>query len=80
MSPQEIKEENSRRRRLKTKFGVKTKKKTQLITDPNAPKRPTTPFIYFFKEQYRPYGSKAGEFMKDCAERWKSLKDEDKRV
>jgi HMG (high mobility group) box len=80
LSPEEIKEENAKRRKLKKDFGVKSRSKVTRIIDPNAPKRPTTPYIYFIKEQTRTPGAKSVDFVKDCAQKWRALSQDDKRV
>ena len=56
LSPSQIKEENSKRRLLAKSFKA-SKANTRLIKDPNAPKKPLTAYLRFFKEHYTPGAS-----------------------
>jgi hypothetical protein len=76
MSPDEIIAENQKRRTLITKY---KSKKTKLIKDPNAPKRPLTAYIRFFLEN-RDTTIATKDAAAKSAARWRTLSDAEKRV
>jgi len=76
MSTDEILAENKNRRLLITKF---KSKKTKLIKDPNAPKRPMTAYIRFYMDN-RDGSLPAKDAASQSAARWRALSDAEKRV
>jgi hypothetical protein len=78
LSPSQIKEENSKRRLLAKSFKA-SKANTRLIKDPNAPKKPLTGYLRFFREHYTP-GVPIPEAAKEASRLWKAMSEAEKRV
>jgi hypothetical protein len=76
MSPDEISAENQKRRTLITKY---KSKKTKLIKDPSAPKRPLTAYLRYFLEN-RDVTIATKDAASQSAARWRTLSDAEKRV
>ena len=79
MSAHQIKEENRKRRFVAKNFKNAGAKYTRLIKDPNAPKRPLSPYVLFYMET-REGDVSATVGAKEAAARWKTLSDAEKRV
>jgi len=80
LSPAEIREENRIRRLLKKTSKRARPARTRLIKDPNAPKRPQSPFIKFCMEQGVLGASHPQQGLKEAGSRWRSMSDAEKRV
>ena len=81
MTPQQIVQENTRRKQ-QFKPGRKKKKTLRLIKDPYLPKKPRTPYInYVIEHMQTEVGEKGKDFVKELAYNWKNvLTPEDKKV
>jgi hypothetical protein len=76
MSPDDIAAENQKRRTLITKY---KSKKTKLIKDPNAPKRPLSGYIRYFMETRDATITPTAAASQSSA-RWRSMSEAEKRV
>jgi hypothetical protein len=78
LTPEQIFEENKRRRSISKK--VKNGKKVKLIKDPRTPKKPRTSYINFVVEHMGPEDGRGPERIKELASEWKTLSAKEKEV
>jgi hypothetical protein len=76
LSRSEIKEENRKRRILRSKYKSKSAK---IIKDPNAPKRALSAFVRFYIENKEP-GVAAVQGSAHATQLWKTMSDTEKQV
>lgn len=80
MTPDQITQENKRRRKEISKG--KRKSKYKLLKHPDLPKKPKTPYIHFVVERMGDNAEKgvAVDRIRELASEWRQLSDEDKEV
>jgi len=79
MDPKEIKEENAKRRKLAKLQPNASHKRTKLIKDPNAPKRPRSAYVRFYLEN-RTAGQTIAVGAREASSRWKAMSASEKKV
>ncbi|GBB93203.1 hypothetical protein RclHR1_02130016 [Rhizophagus clarus] len=78
LTPDQIAQEN-KRRRMEMSRGGKKKTKLKLLKHPDLPKKPKTSYIHFVVERMSNNNvGKAPDRIKELASEWKQLSDEDK--
>jgi len=75
LTPEQIAQENKRR---KTVLSKGRKRKTKLLKHPDLPKKPKTPYIHFVVDRMGTNVERGPDRIKELAFEWNHLSDEDK--